>query len=537
MSSHEAPDQRRPNARAAPHAHARPHAHVRSHTELQRYRWVEHHGADLDEDGEDDLGEEQNPDELQITSIGVDIGSATSHLMVSRLTMRRLGKLMSSRYVVVGREQLYHSPVLLTPYRADGLIDAGALERFVRRSYDESGLRYEDIDSGVVLLTGEALRRENSRAIADLLADETGRFVCASAGHHLESRVAAHGAGTVAASREGGGRRLLNLDIGGGTAKLALVENGEVLATAAVNVGGRLVATDESGVVTRLEPAGEWAAAAAGVELAAGRVVSSAELESIAVRLADCLAEVLAEGARSPLTERLLLTEQVAGTRDVDAVVLSGGVSEYLAGDPPGFGDLAAPLAGALAAHLAGLYGERVTVSPAGLRATVVGLSQFTVEASGDTIYAIPTSVLPLRNVPIVKLALPDDLAGADIGEAVAQAAKARDLVPGELAGVAVHWNGVPRYPALVALASGLSGLLGEQVAGGHPAVVVVGLDCAKSLGHVLHEQLGPSAAVVCIDGLELGELDYIDIGGFVTGKTVVPVVVKSLLFGAAPAR
>ena len=348
--------------------------------------------------------------------------------------------------------------------------------------------------------------------------------------------MAAHGAGTVAASRQDGSR-LLNLDIGGGTAKLALVECGEVVATAAVNVGGRLVATDDNGVVIRVEPAGEWAAEAEGIDLAIGKWLPPGGLDRIAGRLAGCLLEVLSEQALSPLTERLLRTEQISGIRQVDGLVVSGGVSEYLAGNPPLFGDLAAPLAAALAGPLEELYGGRVRVSPAGLRATVVGLSQFTVEASGDTIYAVPTSALPLRNVPIVKLVLPDDPLGIDVAEELAQAAKARDLAHGDQAGVALHWNGVPRYPALAAIARGLSGFLADQVEAGHKAVVVVGIDCAKSLGHVLHEELGPAAEVVCIDGLELGELDFVDIGGFVANKTVVPVVIKSLLFGAALQR
>src|SRR5260370_35031753 len=110
-----------------------------------------------------------------------------------------------------------------------------------------------DIDTGVVILTGEALRRENSQAIAALIAEKGGDFVCAGAGHHMESMVAAYGSGAAGVSG-GEGKRILNIDIGGGTTKLGLVENGKVTATAAVHVGGRLQVTDERGTIVRLHP-------------------------------------------------------------------------------------------------------------------------------------------------------------------------------------------------------------------------------------------------------------------------------------------
>ena len=490
------------------------------------------HSADQDGLSGTEIDEGEDPDRFSIVSVGVDIGSATSHLLVSRLTMRRLGKSMMSRYVVVGRETLYRSRVSLTPYRRDGLIDAESLRRYVASCYEESGIAHDDIDTGVVLLTGEALRRENSRAIASLLSDASGRFVCASAGHHLESRVAAHGAGTVQRARQTG-ERLLNVDVGGGTAKLALIDGGEIVATGAVNVGCRLIATDSDGLVSRVEPAGRWAAAEEGVALREGVRVEEGELERIAARLADCLADVLSETEPlSPLAERLLLTGRVYGTSSADGVVISGGVSEYLRrDDAPGFGDLGRALALRIGERLAKLYGNRVSLSTAGLRATVVGLSQFTVEASGDTIFLSAPSPLPIRNIPLIKARVPDEPGGFDLEGALAGALKKRDVQAGDHVGVFLDWSGIPRYPALGALATGLGRFFRGHLDAAHPAVVVIAQDCARGLGHLLHRELGHDARVVCIDGLDLGEFDYIDIGSTVPGKSVVPVVIKSLLF------
>jgi len=192
-------------------------------------------------------------DNVELTTVGIDVGSSTSHLMFSRLHLQRLGQYLSSRYVVVKREMLHRSPILLTPYRADNTIDAATLDAFIQQAYEEAGLTPEDVDSGALILTGEAIKRTNARAVADLFADHAGKFVCASAGHNLEAILAANGSGALALSRHPA-QTVLNVDLGGGTSKLALVSNGHVLETAAINVGGRLVAFDSDGAVARIEP-------------------------------------------------------------------------------------------------------------------------------------------------------------------------------------------------------------------------------------------------------------------------------------------
>src|ERR1700746_2617988 len=179
-------------------------------------------------------------DNVELTTVGIDIGSSTSHLMFARVHLQRLSTALSSRFVVVERKILWQSPILLTPYRPDYTIDVDDLAGFIGGCYAYAGIEREKVDSGAVILTGEALKRRNARAIADLFAEESGKFVCASAGHHLEALMAAHGSGAEALSR----REhcvVLNVDIGGGTSKLALIQDGEVLATAAIAVGGRLL--------------------------------------------------------------------------------------------------------------------------------------------------------------------------------------------------------------------------------------------------------------------------------------------------------
>src|SRR5438552_986366 len=217
-------------------------------------------------DGVDEVA--WSADNVELMTVGIDIGSSTSHLMFARVHLQRLGTALSSRFVVVGRKIIWQSPILLTPYLPDFTIDIEELASFIGGCYPYAGIDPADVDSGAVVLTGEAIKRKNARAIAELFSEEAGRFVCASAGHHMECQMAAHGSGAVALSR-GRGVTILNVDIGGGTTKFALIENGGLTATAAIAVGGRLI-VEEDGSLTRIEEPACKIGAALGLELAPG---------------------------------------------------------------------------------------------------------------------------------------------------------------------------------------------------------------------------------------------------------------------------
>src|SRR5207244_6551510 len=175
----------------------------------------------------------------------------------------RMGEDLSSRYFVVGRDTLYESPVALTPYASDARTDQQAIGTIIEDAYVAAALHPDTIDTGSVILTGEALRRENAQAIGELLAEIGGEFVCAAAGHHMEAMLAAYGSGSAKLSHDQD-CHLLNIDIGGGTTKLAVVAHGEVEQTAAIHIGGRLIVVDDSGSITRLDPAGQRLAREAG---------------------------------------------------------------------------------------------------------------------------------------------------------------------------------------------------------------------------------------------------------------------------------
>jgi ethanolamine utilization protein EutA (predicted chaperonin) len=485
---------------------------------------------------------------VELTTVGIDVGSSTTHAVFARVRLRRQAQALSSRYAVVQRDTFARAPISLTPYRGDGRIDADLVEAMMARAYAQAGVRPDGVDSGAVILTGVALERPNAQALSQRLAGGGGRFVCASAGHRLEATLAAHGSGAVAYSREVDGA-VLHIDIGGGTSKLSLIVRGEIVSSAAVRVGGRLVvldgAEDDAAVVTRVEPAAETVAAAAGVRLAVGAPLSAAERRAVAERMAAVLVEVALGGPLSPLAAGLMVTPPLAAPPGGPAVTtLSGGVAEYVF-DRCGqrFGDLGPELAAAVRTALTARL--RMRTEPVGelIRATVIGAAEFTVQLSGSTVHVSDESALPLRNVPVARPVLASATetggragTGTDpVAEAVARALERVDVHdPAQPVAVALPRLAEPCYAALRGLAEALAAAVPGARTGRAPLVLAVDGDLGLSLGRVLVEEVGVRAAVVALDELELQELDYVDVGAVVYPAGAVPVVVKSLLFGAA---
>ncbi len=406
----------------------------------------------------------------------MDIGSTTSHVMLARLRLQRLADALSSRYVVVERAVIHRSPIVLTPYRADGLIDADSLGVLVSAAYTDAAVTVEQVDTGAVILTGTALERPNAKGIAELFAAHGGRFVCASAGHRLEALLAAHGSGAVARSRDAG-FPVLNIDIGGGTTKLALCVDAAVVAASALAVGARHVPAP-----------------------------------------VDVMAEAILDATWGRTTRFDLLPAIAPSPRPAE-IVVSGGVSEHLYGrDRIDRGDLGIALADAVLARRERLPAP-IVPGAEGIRATVVGASQFSVQLSGSTIFLSDPAALPVHNVPVLRVR-PD---AASIRGAIGAHGGSGAIA------LAIDWRGEPSHRALRVLAEAIAGATGAR----RPLVVALESDIAHSLGRVLTEELGLSGGVVVVDGLELRDLDYVDIGEVVRPAGVVPVIIKSLVFGS----
>jgi ethanolamine utilization protein EutA len=506
-----------------------------------------HDGDDADHD-HDDFGPEgaleDNPlwiqDHVSLTSVGIDIGSAGTQLIFSRIHLRRLGEDLSSRYCVVARETLFQSPVALTPYRDEERIDDARLADIIDEAYAQARLHPDQIDSGVVILTGEALRRQNAEAIAALLAEEGGEFVCAAAGHHLEAMLAAYGSGAARVSHDEG-KRILNVDIGGGTTKLAVVDGGRIVGMAAVHIGGRLQVVDDEGRIVRLDPAGRHLAQEAGYAWKPGDRATREDMARVAEWMADALIAAIRERPLPHAIEHLYLTDPIADLGHLDGVMFSGGVGEYVYGrESRDFGDMGKLLGSAIARRL-----ERGALPwpllPPGecIRATAVGASEYSVQLSGNTIYiSSPGDLLPRKNLQVLQppCECGEEIAPAELARAIRGHFTAFDLEEGaaEVA-LALRWRGAPSYQRIAAFARGIVQGLPRTIAGGKALYIVLDGDIAQTLGAILREELKLENEILVIDGVTLWDLDYIDLGRIRLPSYTVPVTIKSLVFSEDP--
>jgi len=408
------------------------------------------------------------------------------------------------------------------------------LGEFIHAQYEQAGIEPDKIDTGALILTGVAVRRSYSRAIADLFAAQAGKFVSVSAGDALETTLAAFGSGAAARSvRETA--RVMNIDIGGGTTKIAVCENGELVDLTAVDIGARIVALDANGCVVRLEEAGRRFAEEVGLHLQLGQAVAPADLERMVARMADRIFEVAGTSTPDATSQSLLRLEPLLSKKMPDVLTFSGGVSEYVYGrETQAYGDLGPMLAKAVRAK-AETWGPRLEVPDQGIRATVIGASQYTVQVSGSTIYVEPASILPLRNVPVIAPQLDlsaDTLNGPEISASIQRALRRLDLHDGEQAVVVCYrWQGSATFQRLDAFCRAVVDGMQAILQKGHPLLLVGEADCGGLIGIHCHEELHISSPVLSIDGITLKELDFIDIGAMLETSGAVPVVIKSLVF------
>jgi ethanolamine utilization protein EutA (predicted chaperonin) len=473
---------------------------------------------------------------VRLTTVGIDIGSSTSQMSVSLIELERV----DNRYVTTRRELLYESDILLTPYADTETIDTAALGDFFQEQYAKAGVSHDEVDTGAIILTGLALAKHNSRNIADLFAAQAGKFVAVSAGDAIESTLACRGAGIEGLSRSTG-RPVVHIDMGGGTTKYSYVAGGDIDRVAAVDIGARLVlAADSTGRrVLRIEEPAAFLLADAGIEVSVGDVLADDVLEVLVDRMAE---QVLAHAGLAPGTAadtRLLRTAPLfAGSQRPGAsslVTFSGGVSEYIYDrQADSFGDLGRPLAAAMLRALR-QRGLRATDVPRGIRATVLGASQYSLQLTGNTVFASSQSMVPLRNVPVVKPRVDLDREELDAGQltdAISRALATRQDDDDAVVAIALSWRGSATYQRIDALSRAVLAAAGTP--GGRPAapvVLVCDADIAGLLGQHISDLGDGGAPVLALDSIEVSEFDFLDVGAFVPGTGALPVVVKSLLF------
>ncbi len=489
---------------------------------------------------EDEAMEQDNPfaiaDNFTLKSVGIDIGSSGTMILFSEIKLMRMGLSLSSQYMIVSKRIISESPVYFTPYIDEITIDGDALRTIISLEYQRAGFSEDSVDTGALILTGEAIRRRNARAIGESLSSMTGKFISLTAGHSMESILAANGSGAVELSRSQK-TEILNVDIGGGTTKFARILNGEVLSTDAISFGGRQIVWDDGYRIIRLEDSAKKLAFEMGITLKIGDRITEDTIDKISSRMADSIALGMASDMCN-LKSRYrdyMLTEFEDAHR-IKNVTFSGGVSEYIyATENEDFHDLGRKIAEALMQSVSSA-GYKVHESKERIRATVIGASQYTVQLTGNTIFLTDPDMLPITAVKVLH---PDvDLSGTlsrkKILNSIRKSASMYEIeLTREEFALMLHWSGDASSERIHELAGAiydmiqLQGLENKE----KPIILVFDRDIAQLIGTILQGEFGLSRKLISIDGIDLESFDFIDLGSRIEPAGILPVTVKSLAF------
>ncbi len=431
-----------------------------------------------------------------LRSVGLDVGTTTTQLILSELTVENQASAFSvPQMVIVERKILYKSPIHFTPLLTGDLVDGDGIRHIVSQEYEKAGIRRDAVDTGAIIITGETSRKENARAVLDSLSDFAGEFVVATAGPDLESVLAAKGAGAVELSENA---TVLHMDIGGGTSNLALLQDGKILATGCLNVGGRLLKFQD-GKVSYVSSVLEGL-----TDIQVGDSVNERKIDALAQTLAQTLE--MAAGLRQP-TELLdkLWTKELQQRNPLFGSTLenltfsfSGGVADCIETNHPpfAFGDMGPALGKAI--RQSRLCQGNYALGQETIRATVIGAGCHTAQLSGSTVYHRNVA-FPLKNLPVVSLGQPDGV---------------------------IAIEGIPS--ATYAQISELADTIAQRIPDG-PVYLAMEQDMAKALGQALALRLGSNRPVLCLDRIRLSEGDYLDVAAPV--GPALPVVIKTLVF------
>lgn len=440
-----------------------------------------------------------------LTSVGVDVGTTTTQLILSRIQVENKASSFSVPDIeITARQVIYRSPIRFTPLIRDELVDGEAIRQIVEQEYRAAGIKRQDVDTGAVIITGETSRKENAATVLAALSNLAGDFVVATAGPDLESVLAAKGSGAAAFSEETGSS-VLHMDIGGGTSNLALLKEGKVVATACLNVGGRLIKLDEKGCVTYRSPVLEGL-----TDIQAGQVISREMAWQLAKQLAQVLEMAAGLREKTEIFDALTTpgTEPLPEAREA-VLSFSGGVAACMEQEMDwlAFGDLGPLLAKAI--RESGLCGKEFRLGQETIRATVIGAGCHSAQLSGSTVFCRNVS-LPLKNLPVAVPAGEKDMAAA--------------LERLEQWGVlALKGRQAPPYSYVTALADAVAAAVGSR-----PCYIALQEDMAKALGSALQLRLPEGTPILCIDRVVLPPGSYLDVGQPV--GPALPVVVKTLI-------
>lgn len=469
--------------------------------------------------------------EFDILSVGVDVGSSTSHLVFSKLLLKKDERSVTRRFKIQQRHIVYEGNIIHTPLSDDKTIDIGKLTEFFKAEYERAGIHPKDIQTGAVIVTGESARKKNARQIAEALSNDAGKFVAATAGPNFESLIAAMGSGAVARSKDRN-KTILSCDIGGGTSNIAVIKNGQTLSTSCISVGGRVLGVSSKGKIWRIDQPAQVVMQHLGLNYTIGDHISKAEIKRIAATFGKILFEVITGPAKSRLARQLIQTDDLKFPGRIDEYSFSGGVAELMYGGLNHYDDIGKILAEQINTLTPGL--TAAVVEPANkIRATVIGAGAYSLSISGSSCFMDDQIVFPIRNVPVLRVDVdPSNLSFEHIVSQINAAFRRFDRVEGEDV-VALYFKDPVQasYPRLELFARSIEAAHADSIKNGLPIILIFGTDIACGVGNVIRRETDLKTNLLTLDELTLKEGDWIDIGEPLVAGQVFPVTVKSLVF------
>jgi len=472
----------------------------------------------------------------EILSVGIDIGTSTTQLVFSKILLKNLASAFNiARIAIVSKTIMYRSEIYLTPLTSDDRIDLDAVMQIIDFEYHQAGIDKTDIDIGAVIITGETARRANARQAAAKLSGYAGDFVVATAGPELESIIAGKGAGADKFSRDHKAT-VANIDIGGGTSNIALFDRGDAIAAGCLDIGGRQIKLAPDNTIIYVNEKIAQIIEREQLDIRLGGKADPDKLRALVRIMIRQLEASVGVCPRDRYFDLVVTINDMPLPKVPTYVMFSGGVGDiyYRSSisdeDVFRYQDMGILLAEEL--RQSDFAQKMIIVSPEEtIRATVVGAGSHTANISGTTV-TYDRDALPLKNIPIIRI--PDEIAPDDpaFAEEIAKRVAWFELED-EQQQLAIAFQGIraPGFAQLETIARLLLKGMDRIVSTNRLLIILVEHDMAKALGHTIKRLLVGSNRLVCIDSVEVGEGDYIDIGNPIAGGMVLPVIVKTLIF------
>lgn len=461
-----------------------------------------------------------------ILSAGIDVGTSTTQIIFSRMTIQNTGGFGSvPKIEIVDKEIIHESEIYFTPLLSENEIDGDKVSDIVMSEYKKANLTPDMLTTGAVIITGESSRKSNARSVTEALSETAGNFVVATAGPDLESVLAGKGSGAARLSEETG-KTVANFDIGGGTTNICLFRDGAAIDTACLDIGGRLIKVDESGRVTYIAQKLKKLADMSGISISTGDILTPETAENICREMTEVIEQSAGLRKTDSRLELMITNHGMKSGIVPDIITFSGGVADcmgYSGEKQFPYGDIGVFLGHAVAASP--LLTERMSeTAEETIRATVIGAGNFSMEVSGSTIEYTFGS-LPIKSIPVSRIKLET---AEDIPSAAEQIRKGLSRYENRLTAISMKGLPCPSFKEIEAMADAVCA--GAEGSDQSVLIIITEADIGKALGQALKRRI-KDRDFICVDGISCSDGDFIDIGEPLAHGKVLPVIVKTLIF------